>query len=182
MLKKVITVAVSVCLMCNIGVLAEETPASSETAPATSTERPMRGNFDPSQIPQGNFDPSQMPQGNFDPSQIPQGGFPSRTGKNDVNKLENTVPVEEGKGVNEQTSQNNDENAQREQRQSPFGEGFSGNMGGLPGNMQNSEINIDSTQQTGFLGFIKTYETPITALALLGAAYLFVLLYKRKHY
>ena len=56
------------------------------------------------------------------------------------------------------------------------------NMGGFPGNMQNHSQGTQMPQDVGFIGFVKTYSTPITSLVLLAFAYLFVCLYKRKHY
>ena len=62
-------------------------------------------------------------------------------------------------------------------------QGVRGNMGTPPfGNMQNYNQQSQAEQHTGFLGFIKTYSTPITSVILLILAFFFVIFYRRKNY
>ena len=62
-----------------------------------------------------------------------------------------------------------------------FGGQMPGGMGGFPGNMQN-QGQPQEEQPMGFLGFVKTYSTPITSVVLLGLAFVFVIFYRRKNY
>ena len=58
-------------------------------------------------------------------------------------------------------------------------------MGGqMPGGFRGGMPNFgqQETQPMGFGGFVKTYQTPILSVILLGVAFLFVIFYKRKHY
>ena len=179
MLKKVITIILSLCLMLSISVMAENT-VNNENIPAEASERPMRGDFDPSRMPRGNFDPSQMPEGNFTP--------PQRRNDTEIQSaLQNADDVsgqnqEKGTHTNELPNQNMEKHPQTDEGQSQFGGEFPGGRGGFPGNMQNDAQNTQTVQETGVSGFVKTYSTPITSVVLLGLAYLFVVFYKRKHY
>ena len=145
MLKKVITIVLSLCLIFSISVMAENT-AGDKNFPNTSSERP-RG---------------EMPSGDIAP---PEGFAPS--------KGEFTPPQTDGNESTE-SSQIPDGNQQ-------FGGQMPGGMGRFPDNMQNSQ-NAVAEQPGGFLGFVKTYSTPITSVVLLGLAYIFVIFYKRKRY
>ena len=186
MLKKVMPVVLSLCLIFSISVMAENT-AINENTPNASLERPVRGDFDPSKIPEGDFDPSKMPEG-FTP---PEGDFtlPQNFGEftppqsNESNNVEASVP-ETNEGVAEENpkgTENGEESGHTQSGNSPFGGQMPEGMGGFPGNMQSGQ-NAATEQPTGFLGFVKTYSTPITSVVLLGLAYLFVVFYKRKHY
>lgn len=55
-------------------------------------------------------------------------------------------------------------------------------IGRFSGNMQNPNQNTKTEQETGFLGFVKTYSTPITSVVLLILAFFFVIFYRRKNY
>ena len=167
MLKKVIPIVLSLCLILGISVMAEKT-VGNENIPNTSSERPMRGDFDPSKIPEG-FTP---PEGAFTPPQ---------SSENDA-AAEITAPKanEGATEENPQATENGEEAEQTQNLNSPFDRQKPEEMGGFTGSMQNG--NTALKRQTGFLGFVKTYSTPITSVVLLGLAYLFVVFYKRKHY
>jgi len=190
MLKKITPIVLSLCLILGISVTAENT-SGNENIPSTSSERSMRGDFDPSRMPQGNFDPSRMPQGNFNPSNMPE-GFTSPEGdftppqSNESSNTEtNVTPTNENEDVTEdnpQTFENGNESDKMQNGNSPFGGQMPGGMGGFPGNMQNAQNVATEEQSTGLWGFVKTYSTPITSVVLLALAFVFVLFYKRKNY
>lgn len=50
------------------------------------------------------------------------------------------------------------------------------------GDMQDTNQDIHAEQETSFLGFVKTYSTPITSVILLFLAFIFVIFYRRKNY
>ena len=129
MLKKLISLVLSLCLISGVSVMAENTAADENTPAVSSQMLPQNQSDFQGMQPPENFDPSKMPEG-FSP---PMGG--------DGN--------------------------------------FRGGMGGFPGEMKN---NSQNAEQKDFLGFVKTYSTPITSVVLLAFAYLFVIFYKRKHY
>ena len=178
MLKKVIPIALSLCLIFSISAMAENT-ASDENIPNTSSERSIRGNFNSSKMPQSDFDPSKMPEG-FTP---PEGGFtPPQSVENNDN-TETSAP-ETNEGVpegNPQEMENGEETGQAQNGNSAFGGQMPGGMSGFPGNMQSGQ-DTATEQSTGFLGFVKTYSTPITSVVLLGLAFIFVIFYRRKNY
>ena len=183
MLKKVILAVLTLCLL-GISVMAENTESGE-----MPFGRQMQGNFDASKMPQG-FDPSQMPQGfdpskmqqgGFDPSKMPQGGFDSSKmpqGNFGGRKNESVSETQQSVTTNKETPQQSEEKPQTNKGQAQFGGGFQGGMGAFSGNMQTSQ----TEQEMGFLGFVKTYFTPITSVILLALAFVFVLLYKRKRY
>lgn len=211
MLKKIIWAVLSLCLLFGISAMAENT-VNQDIVPAASSEVPAKGGFDPSQMPQGDFDPSKMPQGgfdsskmprgDFDPSKMPQGGFdpsqmpegsfmpPSGNGTmaDNIPNAPKDSGTENGKSQKpEEGAQTNDENAsdleignRTDDDKSAFGGGLPGDS--FPGTMQDGVPNTEEEQQIDFFGFVRTYATPITSVILLALAYLFVFLYKRKHY
>lgn len=65
----------------------------------------------------------------------------------------------------------------------PEGMQFPGGENSFPG-MENGfgQIETENEQPTGFAGFLKTYQTPVTSIILLLLAFVFVVFYKRKHY
>ena len=89
----------------------------------------------------------------------------------------NTDLTEEEQTVGENT----EKSEQTQGGNSPFGGGIPGGMGGFSGNMQSGQ-NTEVQQPAGFLGFVKTYSTPITSVVLLGLAFIFVIFYRRKNY
>lgn len=118
MLKKVLPIVISLCLIFSISAMAEnETPSNEDAIPEASE-----------QIPQGAEEQPQGGRGNM--------GTP------------------------------------------PYG----GMRGGFPGNMQNNNQQTQETEPMTFLGFIKTYSTPITSVILLALAFIFVVFYRRKNY
>lgn len=215
MLKKLISMVLSICLVLSVNALAVET-ATDENIPSASREMPQggegrrrtppsmpNGEFDPSQMPQrGEFDPSKMPQrGEFDPSKMPERGEfdPSKIPQENNNgtkpqgnaPADRTAPADNGaQAPSPQTNINPDNEAGDTVGEVPadgegqpqFGGRFPGGMGGFNGGMQEGAQPVQSSQQTGFAGFVKTYSTPITSVILLGLAYVFLFLYKRKHY
>lgn len=172
MLKKVIPIVLSLCLIFSISVMAENTTGN-ENIPNTSSEKPMHEEFDSSKMPQGDFDSSKMPEG-FTP---PEGGFAPPKSVENNNAETNEVVTEE----NPQPSENGEESGQTRNGNSPFGGQMPGGMGGFPGNMQNNQQSQEETPMT-FSGFVKTYSTPITSVILLVLAFIFVIFYRRKNY
>lgn len=164
MLKKVITIILSMCLISVIGAMTIS--AVNEAVPDASQgagERPNGGH--------GGMPPmGEPPSGDFGP---PQGGFvPPQN--NDENNSEITTPETEGN-----TSA---ENPQMPNGNPQLGGQMPGGMGGFPGNMQNFNGQTQEDAPKGFLGFVKTYSTPITSVILLGLAFVFVIFYRRKNY
>lgn len=49
-------------------------------------------------------------------------------------------------------------------------------------NMQDNNEQAQKTESMTFLSFVKTYSTPITSVFLLGAAFIFVIFYRKKNY
>ncbi len=191
MLKKLISIALSLCLIFNISVMAENTNATvDETAPEVSVqmhqgeqgdigmppsgEMPSRGT--PPGMPNGEMPPKgmnkgQRPSGEFMP---PQGEFTPPQNDNSNNNAEGVAPQTDG-------------NASAENTQTPSGEPqFGGQMpegmGGFPGNMQNFNGQTQETEPMTFSGFVKTNSTPITSAILLALAFVFVIFYRRKNY
>ena len=202
MLKKVILTVLTLCLLFSITVMAESDTAQNESFPdmqewmSQNAERfsenggnfrmPPSGDMEgrrPSnmpngQMPEGNMQRGQRPQGNFNPPQnqeefkIPQGETnPDRNSNVNTNK---TTP---------QTNDNNpSDNPQTQNESQGFRGPMQGGMGGFPGDMQNFNNTTKEEQPKGFLGFLKTYSTPITSVILLGLAFIFVIFYRRKNF
>ena len=178
MLKKVITIALSLFLLCSIGVLAA-------SAVGEAQQREARGGMPQmGEMPQGDFAPHEgftPPEGEFTPPQN-AGEF---TPPQNNGSAETTAPKADA-GVAEETPQAAENGEESEQAQgenvqnAPFGGGMPEGMGGFPGNMQGSQT-AEAEQPAGFLGFVKTYATPITSVILLGLAFIFVIFYKRKN-
>ncbi len=186
MLKKVITITIALCLIFSISVMAENAQGN-ENIPNTSSERPMRGDFDPSKMPQGDFDPSKMPEGftppngKFTPSQNTGEFTPPESSKNNAEAV--TPPANENVTTeNQQTQENGEESNRTQGGNQQFGGQMLGGMGGFPGNMQSFNGQTQEDAPKGFLGFVKTYSTPITSVVLLGLAFIFVIFYRRKNY
>ena len=198
MLKKVIPIVILLCLIFSISVIAEnEMPTSEDTVtevseqmPQGAEERPqgVRRNMGtpPSGAMQGRTPPNmpngEMPQGEFTPPEgftPPQnaGEFaPPESSKNNAEAV--TPPANENVTTeNKQTQGNGTESNQTPGRNQQFG-----GMGGFPGNMQNFNGQTQEDAPKGFLGFVKTYSTPITSVVLLGLAFIFVIFYRRKNY
>lgn len=197
MLKKVIPVVISLCLICSIGGMAAPTSAgNSETIPEVAEQIPQgdRGNMGtlPSGGMQNRGTPPQMPNGEMPPAGISRGQRPAGEVTPPQNAEEVTPPqgdfaVPQNNDANaaaEATPSPIDGNAEAENSQMPSGDSpFGGRMPeGFPGAMQNSSAQSTETQPTGFLGFVKTYSTPITSVVLLGLAFIFVVFYRRKNY
>lgn len=166
MLKKVIITLLSLCLLFIISIT-----AAGETQQRTGRDAmpPMHEN------PSGNFAPPEgfaPSDGEFIPPQGEESGNAEATDPQtdtDITEEEQLVP------------ENGEKSGQTQSGNSPFGGGIPEGMEGFPGNMQGAQ-NTDVQQTTGFLGFVKTYSTPITSVVLLGLAFIFVTFYKRKNY
>ena len=193
MLKKVIPIAIALCLIFSISVMAENTSAATDGTSAGASqqmpqgERPSggRGSMPPmGEMPSGDFAPPEgftPPDGEFTPPQNAGEFAPPQS--NEIKNTETSAP-NTNEGVTEENpkgTENGEESSQNQNGNSPFGGQMPEGMGGFPGNMQSSQ-NAATEQPTGFLGFVKSYSTPITSVVLLGLAYLFVVFYKRKHY
>ena len=174
MIKKILPIILCLCLLFSISAMAANT--NDNNVPAKSSqEMPMQGG----ERPQGGNRGGQMPQGEFTPPQ-----------NNMTNNDESTAPQENNALENENTqaANNNPENNTQKPNESPEQNGqqngqFPGGMqGGFPGEMQNGNQTTEAQQSTGFIGFVKTYSTPITSVILLALAFVFVLFYKKRSY
>ena len=178
MLKKVITVVLSLCLIFSVSVLTVCAAGETQQGRGRGGMPPMgempSGDFTPPEgftPPDGEFTPPQN-SGEFTPPQGEESGNAEATDpQTDTDITEEEQPVPE----------NSEESGQTQSGNSPFGGGMPEGMEGFPGNMQGAQ-NTDVQQTTGFLGFVKTYSTPITSVVLLGLAFIFVTFYKRKNY
>ena len=196
MFKKVIPIVISLCLIFSISVMAENTSAVTDGSAAGASQQMSqgertqggRGNMGtpPSGAMQGRTPPNmpngEMPQGEFTPPEgftPPQnaGEFaPPESSKNNAEAV--TPPANENVTTeNQQTQENGTESNQTPSRNQQFG-----GMGGFSGNMQIFNGQTQEEQPKGFLGFVKTYSTPITSVVLLGLAFIFVIFYRRKNY
>ena len=187
MLKKIIPIAIALCLIFSISVMAENTSAVTDgTATGTSQqipqgERPQGGRGNMGMPPSGDMQgrtPPNMPNG-----EMPQGEFTPPQSNVNTNSTETvTPPANDGAAENEQTQENGEQSGQTQGGNQQFGGQMPGGMGGFPGNMQNINGQTQQEQPKGFLGFVKTYSTPITSVVLLGLAFIFVIFYRRKNY
>ena len=196
MLKKVIPIALALCLIFGISAMAENTSAVTDgSAAGASQQIPQgertqggRGNMGmpPSGDMQGRTPPNmpngEMPQGEFTPPEgftPPQNAdefAPSESSKNNAESV--TPPANENRTTeNQQTQENGEESNQTQGGNQQFG-----GIGGFPGNMQNFNGQTQEDAPKGFLGFVKTYSTPTTSIVLLGLAFIFVIFYRRKNY
>ena len=193
MLKKVIPIVVVLCLIFCISVMAENTSSVTDSSAAeTSQQMPqskrpqgdggnmgMRPNGDMQGRTPPNMPKGEMPQGEFTLPEgftPPEGDFtPPQSNVNTCNTATPTVN-------NVAATENNEQSAQTQDGKQQFGGNMPGGMGGFFGNMQNFNGQTQEEQPKGFLGFVKTYSTPITSVILLGFAFVFVIFYKRKNY
>lgn len=110
------------------------------------------------------------------PQNVPQ-NMQSENNSNAENSTskneEKNVPEQSENNFFSQNGPNNEAPPERNEWENRRSEPF-----GAPNDFNGSE----STERTGFVGFVKTYQTPIASIVLLVAAYVFVLLYKRKRY
>jgi len=184
----------------------DTTVGASQQVPQGERPQGGRGNIGmpPSGDMQGRTPPNmgnaEMPSGDFAPPEgftppegvtLPNGEFtpPKNSGeftppqREESGSAETTAPKTDT-GVteeNQQTQENGEESNQTQGSNQQFGGGMPEDMGGFPGNMQSTH-NTEVQQPTGFLGFVKTYSTPITSVVLLGLAFIFVIFYRRKNY
>ena len=175
MLKKVITILLSLCLIFSISMVTVKAVNETQQGGGQGGMPPTGG------APSGEFAPPEgfsSQGGKFVP---PEGFTPPQS--NEGNNTEATAPATDAGTAEEgqQPSENGEEAGQTQVGNSPFGGEMPEGMGEFFGNMQSSQ-NTAAEQPTGFLGFVKTYSTPITSVVLLGLAFIFVIFYKRKNY
>ena len=210
MLKKVIPIAIALCLIFSISVMAENTSAVTDGAAAGASqqmpqgERPQGGRGNMGMPPRGdmqgrtppNMPNGEMPQGEFTPPEgftPPDGEFTPPQNAGEFTPLQNDVKTNGTEATesnvdagiaekNQQTQENGEQSGQTQGGNQQFGGQMPGGMGGFPGNMQNFNGQTQEEQPKGFLGFVKTYSTPITSVVLLGLAFIFVIFYRRKNY
>ena len=199
MLKKVIPIVISLCLIFSISVMAEnEIPTSEETVPEVLEQIPQGaeeqsqgdlGNMGtpPSGDMQGRISPT-MPNGKTPREGMNRGQKPSREvtppqntefgNTEKVSQSTSTVeePAENETSTDEQNNHNTEKNPQFEGRMP------GGIQGGFPGNMQNNNQQTKDVEPMTFWGFVKTYSTPIASVILLALAFIFVIFYRRKNY
>ncbi len=190
MQKKVISIVLALCLMFSISVMAEnENPVSEETVPEVSQqlpqgaeERPQGGRGNMGMPPSGEMPtrgtPPNMPNGKMPPEgmnrdQRPQGEL-APPQNNDINNNDEIATSQDG--------DTSTENPQVPGGNPQFGGQMPGGMGGFSGNMQNFNRQTQEEVPMTFLGFVKTYSTPITSVILLALAFVFVIFYRRKNY
>lgn len=200
--KKIIPIVLSLCLIFGVTSYAENEDAVNESEnPPIAREMPEQGEkpTDMRQAPQEGNTP-ERPQGENRGGQAPRGDFtPPRQNEtsntaekpNMPQQSENnqnvTAPSENNAEKQKNTDAASGENdAQNALENAPGENGenapFPGDMpDGFPDDARNTQ-NAESEQTAGFIGFVKTYSTPITSVFLLIAAYVFVILYKRRNY
>lgn len=178
MMKKIVPIVLSLCLMFGISVAAENTADRANTdTPAVSQDMSNMGvppEMQSGEPPQGGNRGGQIPESGFTPPQnIETNNAESTTLQTDGNTEEVAQPPE-----------NSGENNQESGENTPFDGQMPGNMGdfNFPGGMANNAQNTETEQATGFIGFLKTYSTPIISVILLLCAFIFVYFYKRKQY
>ena len=197
MLKKVIPIVISLCLIFSISVMAENTSTVTDGSAAGASQQMSqgertqggRGNMGtpPSGAMQGGTPPNmpngEIPREGMNRGQKPSGEFTSPQ-NTDVEKNEN-VPqstpaaketAENTTSTDEQNNHNTEENPQFEGRMP------GGMQGGFPGNMQSNSGQTQEAEPMTFGSFVKTYSTPITSVILLALAFIFVIFYRRKNY
>ena len=201
MFKKAIPIVISLCLIFSVSVMAENTSAVTDGSAAGASQQMSQGErtqgergnmgMPPSGDMQGRTPPNmpngEMPQGEFTPPESftpPQnaGEFaPPESSKNNAEAV--TPPANENVTTENQQTQENGEDANQTQGgNQQFGDQMPGGMGGFSGNMQSFNGQTQENAPKGFLGFVKTYSTPITSVVLLGLAFIFVIFYRRKNY
>ena len=154
MLKKIIVIALSLCLVCSITVMSvNASPEGIDQATIESSNGKREGKPQMDRTPPEGF----VPSGDFAP---PQGGM-AKTTEETAHQTENneTPQMPQMQGGNRQ-----------------FG-GQMGGMGRFPGGF--SEQNTQTDEEKSF---VKEYATPITSGVLLVLAFIFVIFYRRKNY
>lgn len=168
MIRKILAVAVCVVMAFSVTVAAENSENANgdggqEIAERQRREKPQGGNGRGERPPEG-----EMPQG------APGGEVENNTAPNNIQIQEDNSAPKEPTAENDG---NNSENGEFEERGMRHG--------GIPEEMPNrapSDMEQESEINSDWTAFAKTYSTPITALILLGLAFVFVKLYKRKRY
>ena len=200
MLKKVIAIVVVLCLIFGINAIAENTSTVTDGSTTGAEqqippgERPQggRGNrgVQPSSDMQG-ITPPNMPNGEPSPAEFtppegftpPNGEFtPSQNTVNQYTQTATSLANDDVTTENQQAPKNSEESGQTQGENQQLAGQMPGGMGGFPGNMQNFNVQTQEEEPEGFLGFVKTYSTPIASVILLGLAFIFVVFYKRKNY
>ncbi len=199
MLKKVIPIVVSLCLIFGISVMAESTntvnnetvnevsedvqnetaevpqKANENTETSPSGDMQNRGNppaMRSGEIPAKGANREQRPAGNFTPPQNAGANAAERASQNAESGTENT----ENPADNPEANGQNAENPQ-------FGGRMPGGMqGGFPGGLENNNQQTEEAEPMTFGRFVKTYSTPIISVILLAVAFIFVIFYRRKNY
>ena len=178
MLKKVITIVISLCLLFGISVM-------TVTAVGETQSGGRRGGMPPmGEMPSGDFAPPEgftPPEGEFTPPQNSDAVTPPQS--EESGSAETTAPKTDT-GVteeNQKAPENSEESGQAPDGNQRFDRGMPEGMGRFPGEVQNGQ-NTAAEQPTGFVGIVKTYSTPITSVVLLGLAFIFVIFYRRKNY
>lgn len=186
MIKRVVTIMLSLCLVFSISAMAQgingEMP---QGMPNMNGEPPAGGRggmgMPPSgEVPEG-FTP---PSGDFAPPEgftPPEnaGGAKTQNG-GAVNNVSATTPPAEN-SANAQAPEITEETNQMPGSMQ-FGGEIPEEMKEVFANMQGRNMNTQAEQEKGFIGFVKEYSTPLTSVILLIFAYIFVIFYKRKHY
>ena len=168
MLKKVITTLIFLCLIFSLSTMAATAEGGPQQGRNQGGMPPMDEMTDKELTPPEGFTP---PDGEFTPPQAEESNTETTVPPSDTGATEENQKAQES---NKESGQTKDERFQFDGRMPE-------DMGGFPGNMQRGQ-NTSAEQPTGFLGFVKTYSTPITSVVLLGLAFIFVIFYRRKNY
>ena len=182
MLKKIVIITLSLCLVS--GIITTASPSTdTDISAEASQETPMSFGERPQGRPMGT--PPQMPdEENFQSQnrseRMPQGEFTSSQDNEIKAPQENSASENDGNQDLNNSPQDNSQNINEFPEQ---GRPFPGNMqGGMPGEMQGSNQQSQETEPMNFQSFVKTYSTPIASVILLALAYVFVIFYKRKRF
>ncbi len=198
MLKKVIPIALSLCLIFSISVMAvNENPVNEDSVPEVSEQIPQNAE----ELPQGeesntgmplsgdmqgrtppNISNGEMPPEGMNRGQRPQGNFTPPQNAGEFTPPQNTDATNTEATAPQTNSNESSESSQVPGGNQQFGGQMPGGMGGFPGNMQNFNSQTQEEAPKGFLGFVKTYSTPITSVIILILAFIFVIFYRRKNY
>lgn len=194
MIKRVITIVLSLCLLFSISVMAQgisgdmpqgmpemrgERPAGNRGGMGMPPNAEMPEGFAPPSMQNGKMPEGFTPPEGFQPPQNADNFAPRQNGAAD-NKVSATTPPADS-GDNTQTPENAEKTNQM-QGGMQFGGEMPEEMKEFFANMQGGNMNAQEEQETGIIGFVKEYSTPVTSIILLIFAYIFVIFYKRKHY
>ncbi len=174
MIKKIIPIILCLSLIFGIGAYAANTDESGSDTAAVEQEMPA-GDM------QGGGGRGGMGGGGRGgaPADMQGGDGEMSTPPTDMQGGEMGTPPDDAQGADGETATPPDNGDMQ-----GGGEMQGGMGGGMPDDAQNADMTEteESSSSMGILEFIETYQTPIIAVILLIAAFIFVIFYKRKRY